>query len=108
MSRNALMKILKRLGHDVQGAESARSALDKMSWKPEVIVLDLMLPDGLGIAVLQHIRTTGMRTRVAILTGVAHPETIAEILEYEPDAIFEKPLDLEALSEWMRTGVCPG
>ncbi|HEX8525059.1 MAG TPA: response regulator [Tepidisphaeraceae bacterium] len=106
-SRKALMLLLKRQGHEVDGADCARQALDKLVNKPEIVVLDLMLPDGLGIAVLRQIRMQGLPAQVAILTGVHEPQSISEITEYEPDAIFTKPLNLESLIEWMRTGVVP-
>jgi len=107
VSRKALMTILRRLGHKVEGAECARQAIQKFDAQPDLVVLDLMLPDGLGIAVLQHIRMRGLRTRVAILTGVEQPQSIAEVTEYEPDAIFSKPLQIEMLTRWMDTGACP-
>src|SRR5690349_18588704 len=97
ISRKALMNILRRQGHDVVGADCARQAIDKLDWKPDVVVLDLMLAAGLGIAVLQDIRTDHLRPRVAILTGVDEPESIAEVAEYEPNAIFSKPLVIETV-----------
>jgi DNA-binding response OmpR family regulator len=106
-SRKALMVLLKRLGHHVDGAESAKSALAKLVENPEIVVLDIMLPDGLGIAVLQEIRTRRMNARVAILTGIQDAQDIAELTDFEPDAIFTKPLNLDALTEWMQTGVVP-
>jgi DNA-binding response OmpR family regulator len=106
-SRKALMLLLKRQGYQVDGAESARTALAKLGNRPEVVVLDLMLPDGLGIVVLQEIRMQNLPARVAILTGVHDPQNISELTDYEPDAIFSKPLNLEALTEWMRAGVMP-
>ncbi len=106
-SRKALMVLLKRLGHEVEGAECARAALAKLDTHPEIVLLDIMLPDGLGIAVLQEIRTRRLPMRVAILTGVQDPQEIAELTDYEPDAIFSKPLNLNALTEWMQTGVVP-
>lgn len=105
-TRNALMLLLRRMGHEVKGAGSAKEALSKLTWFPQIVVLDLMLPDGLGIAVLRHIRMNGSRCRVAIVTGVENAVGIPELVENEPDIIFTKPLDLAALTEWMRTGVC--
>ncbi len=107
-SRKALMMLLKREGHQVEGADSARRALAKLAEnQPEIVILDLMLPDGLGIAVLQEIRTQNLRTRVAILTGVEDPQKISEVTDFEPDAIFTKPLNLDALTDWIRVGDLP-
>ena len=101
-SRKALVTLLSRLGHVVEGADCAKKALQKLENRPDFVVLDLILPDGLGIAVLQRIRMQRLPSRVVILTGVEDPQNISEITDYEPDAIFTKPLDLDALIEWMR------
>lgn len=101
-SREALSRILTRQKFLVQTAETVRDALTQLDWPPDIILLDLILPDGLGVAVLQMVRNRGLRIKVVLLTGVEQPQELNEITESEPDAIFTKPLNVEQLVEWIR------
>jgi DNA-binding response OmpR family regulator len=101
-SREALARILNRHKFIVETAETVRDALAKLEWEPHIILLDLILPDGLGVAVLQMVRNRGLRIKVVLLTGVEQPQELNEITESEPDAIFTKPLNVEQLIEWIR------
>jgi len=53
-------------------AGSVREALDGLqAIVPDAMTLDISLPDGSGLAVLQHVRRCGWETCVVVLT--AHP-----------------------------------
>jgi len=57
-------------GYEVRVAETGESGLEQVrDWDPELIILDLMLPDLNGYRVLQHLRKTGVTTPVLILTA---------------------------------------
>jgi DNA-binding response OmpR family regulator len=57
-------------GYEVRVAENGESGLDQAEeWAPDLIILDLMLPDLDGYRVLQHLRKTGVMTPVLILTA---------------------------------------
>jgi DNA-binding NarL/FixJ family response regulator len=58
------------VGHadDVVEAEEAFTRL-----RPNVVTLDLELPTGSGITVLQYIRRVSRETLVIVLTNHAHP-----------------------------------
>lgn len=74
---DATADILKLLGHQVKSAASvkeARTALEKENF--ERVFLDLMLPDGSGFHLLDHIDTG--HTRVTIITG--HPAVKAQVM----------------------------
>ena len=101
-SREALARILTRHKFAVETAETVRDALAQLDWPPDIILLDLILPDGLGVAVLQMVRNRGLHIKVVLLTGVEQPQELSEITESEPDAIFTKPLEVEQLIEWIR------
>ncbi|MGW8268153.1 MAG: response regulator transcription factor [Longimicrobiales bacterium] len=57
-------------GYDVRVAEDGETGLKRArAWEPDLIILDLMLPDLDGYRVLQHLRKDGVQTPVLILTA---------------------------------------
>ena len=65
--------------------------------RPAWILLDLMLPDGSGTALLQRMREGGLPpARVCVVTGCA-TALVGEARALAPDHIFTKPLDVEGL-----------
>src|SRR5687767_14782862 len=54
-SRNAMMLLLKHFGFHGAAAGSVSSAMSLLDWEPAVMILDLMLPDGNGSEVLEHV-----------------------------------------------------
>ena len=57
-------------GYEVRVAEDGETGLKRArAWQPDLIILDLMLPDLDGYRVLQHLRREGVRTPVIILTA---------------------------------------
>jgi CheY-like chemotaxis protein len=102
-SCEALARLLRRVGHDVECAGSAGEALVKLEeWEPECVLLDLMLPDASGGLVLRKIRNEHLSCRVAVVTA-AHEQSL--ILKhanaFNPDAVFNKPIDYSKLKDWL-------
>jgi two-component system alkaline phosphatase synthesis response regulator PhoP len=57
-------------GYEVRVAEDGETGLKRArAWEPDLIILDLMLPDLDGYRVLQHLRKDGVHTPVLILTA---------------------------------------
>jgi two-component system alkaline phosphatase synthesis response regulator PhoP len=57
-------------GYEVRVAEDGATGLKRArAWGPDLIILDLMLPDLDGYRVLQHLRKEGVQTPVVILTA---------------------------------------
>jgi two-component system alkaline phosphatase synthesis response regulator PhoP len=57
-------------GYEVRVAERGEVGLEQAAeWDPDLIILDLMLPDLDGYRVLQHLRKSGAMTPVLILTA---------------------------------------
>src|SRR5687768_1525744 len=89
----ALTRILRKRGYDIDCAGSVREALVKLKAEPACLVLDLMLPDGNGIDVLRHVRQLGMPIRVAVATGAGDTNLMSDAILLKPDAFFTKPID---------------
>src|SRR5829696_8907363 len=55
-TRRALAYLLDSWGLEVRGTGSVARAIAALSWEPRCVVLDLVLSDGSGVDVLEHIR----------------------------------------------------
>ena len=100
-TRFALSRILSFSGYHVTTAATLASALLKCD-EHTCVLLDLHLPDGLGLEVLRRIREKRPHTRVAICSAAHDLELRRKVEQYHPDAIFIKPIDLDALLAWVR------
>lgn len=79
-----LSEMIASEGHSVQVASSLKIAFDNMKSKPELIILDWMLPDGQGIDFLKSIRSKNINTPVIFLT--ARVDTMDKVLGLEMGA----------------------
>jgi DNA-binding response OmpR family regulator len=97
----ALLRILRLQGFQIDCATSVREAADKLKAGPDCLVLDLMLPDGSGVDILRQIRASELPVRVAIATGAADTNLMSEAILLRPDAFFTKPIDATELVSWL-------
>ncbi|HUK01239.1 MAG TPA: response regulator [Steroidobacteraceae bacterium] len=88
---------------DTEAAALRRIALAQ----PDVVILDLLLRDGSGFAVLRTVRgaTTGVYTpRVIVLTNFDLPEFRRAAEELQVDAFLDKSRDFDRLPDLL-TGI---
>jgi CheY-like chemotaxis protein len=100
-ARAALDRMLRHCGLQTSCAASLADALRLLDWRPDTIVLDLMLPDGNGVEVLRRVRTSGMPTQVAVVTATSDARLLDEVQALKPDAVFRKPLEWVDLCKWV-------
>lgn len=100
-TRFALSRILTFSGYEVATAATLAAALLKCD-DHTCVLLDLHLPDGLGLEVLRRVREIRPQARVAICSAAHDPTLRRQVEQYRPDAIFIKPIDLDALLKWVR------
>jgi ActR/RegA family two-component response regulator len=101
-AREGLCRLLRRLGCATDGAGSVREAIAKLrTAPPDVMILDLILQDGSGLAVLRQVCDRELPVDVAVLTGMADGDLVADAILLHPDALFTKPADLTEIASWL-------
>jgi DNA-binding response OmpR family regulator len=85
--------------YELAFASSGREALERLrEFEPEVLVLDMRLPDTDGIALLQTIRQTHARLPVVVTTAYMSMEPLMSVMDLEHSAYLIKPFDLNELA----------
>jgi len=83
-------------GYDTDVAYTLEGAQEKLvDFKPDVILLDINLPDGDGVEFLHDIMPEHEDTKVIMITGLEDKEIALKALEYGAVDYITKPLDLE-------------
>jgi two-component system, OmpR family, response regulator len=96
--RSMLDAALRHMGFDVHPVASGREALEAVSKvRPDLIVLDVMLPDLDGFEVCRRLRNDGSRVPVLFLTARDATEDKVRGLTLGGDDYLVKPFSLEEL-----------
>lgn len=83
-------------GYSVQVAETGTAGLSAWKqWRPDLLVLDIMLPGIDGISVLKSIRLEDERLPILILSAKNSAEDRIEGLNHGVDDYLSKPFNLE-------------
>jgi CheY-like chemotaxis protein len=94
--RQVISRNLEARGHTVLGVETAAEALDHLSsWKPNLMLLDINLPDRSGWDVLRELRERGIQVATVIVSAVR--VSPARLEEFGPVGYLPKPFPLDAL-----------
>jgi len=84
---------------DTDTAESLKIAGQKIvSYKPDLILLDMHLPDGAGNDFLREMNKKNIQIPVIMVTGIAEKEIALESIKLGASDYITKPIDLEYLS----------
>src|SRR5713101_5929401 len=101
--RSLLDTLLRRKGYDVVLAESGRKGLELFRReRPDVIVLDLKMPEMDGLTVLQQVRSLDPKTPVIILTGAGTAETEQRVRAMGVTEYVEKEFSLHLLGDSLK------
>jgi DNA-binding response OmpR family regulator len=97
-----LVRTLEREGYDVSWVDSGQKALDSMATSPEVVILDLGLPDIDGLEVCRRAREAGFEGAIMIVTARAGELDRVVGLDYGADDYLAKPFGLAELQARVR------
>lgn len=92
---NALRHIFKQQGHQAVFSRSGKEALEKLRQsRPDLILLDLSLPDVNGIELLKKIKSSQPQVPVVMISGFGTIEAAVETLRLGARDFLTKPLNL--------------
>ena len=96
-----ILKLLKRFlvsqGYEPILADSGEEALERMDEKPEIVILDIMMPGMNGFEVLEKMKEQAPSTEVIVITGLEETGLGIESLERGAFEFMGKPLNLDHL-----------
>lgn len=92
-------KALQREGFETETINNGKMALERLTTaSPNVILLDLHLPQVGGVTILQFIRSDERLKKIPVIVTTAD-ERQAEELEHKADLVLLKPVSLNQLRE---------
>ncbi|MCX5785027.1 MAG: response regulator [Elusimicrobia bacterium] len=104
MTRGMIKDLLKEIGHEVLGeAEDGCSAIKAFAdLRPDVVLLDLLMPKKSGMEVLENIRKIDPAVKVIIVTAVGQDIINKKLLDKGANAILRKPFSYEELKDVLK------
>ncbi|MFY0653659.1 MAG: response regulator transcription factor [Cyclobacteriaceae bacterium] len=97
--RSNMMTYLTQEGVLCESAENKYKALEKLSaFEYDVILLDIMLPDGSGIDILSNIKSRNIKSGILIISAKNSMEDKIEGLDLGADDYITKPFFLPELN----------
>ncbi len=105
--RDLLWEILNDEGHTVELAENAAQArAARLRERPDLVLLDIWMPDTDGVTLLKEWATSGALTMpVIMMSGHATIETAVEATKIGALAFLEKPVTLQKLLKAVEQGL---
>jgi len=92
-------------GYNIEVFGSGEEVLKRMYQKPDVILLDIMLPGMDGMEVLKRIRQIDENLPVIMLSAQGKIEVALEALKFGAYDYFPKPIDLQKLEPAIKNAI---
>ena len=91
--RRLIQAVLEREGFAVAQADGGEAALDRIAagLKPDVMILDLIMPKMSGVEVLRTLRAQGFTAPVIVLTATGGVDTVVQAMQAGAQDFFIKP-----------------
>lgn len=102
--RTIIKRIVTRFGHETIEAKTGREALRQIEdEQPDIILLDMLMPDIDGFQVLKVLKSKHLQTPVIVITADVQETTRQRCEESGVRDILYKPVDEDKLSSALRT-----
>jgi two-component system KDP operon response regulator KdpE len=103
--RFALRRYLESNGYSVREEGDAAGALREfVSYRPDIVLLDLMLPDTSGVEVVREIRLSN-QTPIVVLSALGDEATKVRALDEGADDYLTKPFGMDELMARIRVAL---
>ncbi|GFO56948.1 sigma-54-dependent Fis family transcriptional regulator [Geomonas sp. Red276] len=100
---SSLASLLGREGFEVESALTGAEALVKLErFRPQLVMLDISLPDMDGLELLRRVKGINGETRVIMMTAHASADCALQALKDGAEDFFGKPFDLELVRQVVR------
>ena len=102
--------VLRQFKHKATIANTGEAGIEAaLQERPDLVILDLVLPGMPGIQVAEHLRESGILPEVplVITTALGEDDATAVAESLHAEAILHKPFDVTSLLEMLET-VLPG
>lgn len=103
-----ICRIAESLGYETRVANCPFQATDMfMDFRPDIVILDMIMPEKDGIDVLNEMLMTGEKARVVITSGLSDgylrlAEGVARFHEVDDIGVLRKPFRRAELTELLR------
>ncbi len=96
---DALANAMERMGHEAHYELTLKSGIREVfAEQPDVVFLDVRLPDGNGLAALPKIREAPFTSEVIIITGEGDPDGAELAIKSGAWDYIEKPPSIDAMT----------
>ncbi|TJY41158.1 response regulator [Cohnella pontilimi] len=101
LMRMMLKQIVLDMGHEVVGeAENGEEAVQRyMSWKPDLIIMDITMPVMDGLTALKAIIEFNHRAKVIICSALGRKNVVAEAFQAGAKEFLVKPYERERVMD---------
>jgi DNA-binding NtrC family response regulator len=94
--RKSLSKVLRARGYQVELASTAAEGLEKAgAARPQVMILDMRLPDSDGLSVLRRVREMDPLIQVIVITAFGDVQSAVDAMKLGACDFLRKPYELE-------------
>ena len=103
-----IIRVAQKAGCEAKALREAKTLADVVtSWRPDIVTLDLMMPNGDGYDVLSILKTSQYGGHVIIVSGQREPLLAGAAAHataggLKVAAMVRKPIDLKSFGELLR------
>jgi DNA-binding response OmpR family regulator len=91
-----LSRALKKDGYQIKSETKTKDVVDKIrSWSPDVVMLDINMPEKSGIEILQELKGKEIDTQVVMLSADDTAETAVRAMKLGAADYLTKPFNMD-------------